>query len=128
MAAADDPAWLRPPSRTGRGRSGRRVGPSDGSAGGALRRAAGRNGRRRCPIRGAIRIPDPVRGGDERPAGLPPHRAAQPAGRAPPSGGGADMVKHRTLPPVAGEERKRLIEQAETDFIDYALISNARWS
>jgi hypothetical protein len=40
----------------------------------------------------------------------------------------AEMVKHRTLPPVAGEERKRLIEQAETDFIDYALISNARWS
>lgn len=40
----------------------------------------------------------------------------------------AEMVKYRTLPPVAGEERKLLIEQAETDYVDYALIGNASWS
>ncbi|MGQ0850128.1 MAG: hypothetical protein ACT4OP_13665 [Actinomycetota bacterium] len=39
----------------------------------------------------------------------------------------AAAVKERGLPPVAGEERRRFIEQAETDFIDYSLIGAARW-
>lgn len=40
----------------------------------------------------------------------------------------AEAVKQRPLPPVAGEDRKRFIEQAETDYTDYALIGNASWS
>lgn len=40
----------------------------------------------------------------------------------------AAAVKERTLPPVAGEERKRLLAQAETDFIDFSLVGNAAWS
>lgn len=40
----------------------------------------------------------------------------------------AKAVKDRPLPPVAGEERKRFIEQAETDYTDYALIGTAEWS
>ncbi len=39
----------------------------------------------------------------------------------------ADAVKERNLPPVAGPERQRLIEQAETDFTDYSLIASAAW-
>ena len=40
----------------------------------------------------------------------------------------ADAVRERPLPPVAGEERKRFIAQAETDFTDYSLIANAEWA
>lgn len=40
----------------------------------------------------------------------------------------AEAVKDRPLPPVAGEERKRFIAQAETDFMDYSLVGNAEWS
>lgn len=40
----------------------------------------------------------------------------------------AEAVKERGLPPVAGEERRRFIEQAETDFTDFALIGAAQWS
>lgn len=40
----------------------------------------------------------------------------------------ADAVKDRPLPPVAGEERKKFIAQAETDYMDYALVGNAKWS
>lgn len=40
----------------------------------------------------------------------------------------ADAVRERTLPPVAGEERKRLLAQAETDFLDYTLIGSASWT
>ncbi len=40
----------------------------------------------------------------------------------------AAAVKDRPLPPVAGEERKRFIEQAERDYTDFALIGNALWS
>jgi hypothetical protein len=40
----------------------------------------------------------------------------------------AAAVKERPLPPVAGEERRRFIEQAERDYTDYALIGNALWS
>lgn len=39
----------------------------------------------------------------------------------------AKAVRDRPLPPVAGEERKKFIDQAQTDFTDYALISNATW-
>ncbi len=34
-------------------------------------------------------------------------------------------VKRRPLPPVAGEERQLFIEQAQTDFRDYAIIGDA---
>lgn len=40
----------------------------------------------------------------------------------------AEAVKDRPLPPVAGEERKRFIAQAETDYMDYSLVANAKWS
>lgn len=40
----------------------------------------------------------------------------------------AEAVKDRPLPPVAGEERKKFLAQAETDYTDYALIGNANWS
>ncbi len=39
----------------------------------------------------------------------------------------AEAVKDRPLPPVAGEERKKFMEQAQTDYMDYALIANAVW-
>ena len=37
----------------------------------------------------------------------------------------AAAVKKRNLPPVAGEERTRFIEQAKVDFMDYAIIADA---
>lgn len=37
----------------------------------------------------------------------------------------AAAVKKRNLPPVAGEERTRFIEQAKADFQDYAIIGDA---
>lgn len=37
----------------------------------------------------------------------------------------AAAVKKRNLPPVAGPERTRLVEQARTDFLDFAIISDA---
>lgn len=37
-------------------------------------------------------------------------------------------VKKRNLPPVAGEERSRFIEQAQIDFRDYAIIGDAEGS
>lgn len=40
----------------------------------------------------------------------------------------AAAVRERTLPPVAGEERKRLLAQAETDFLDYTLVGSAAWT
>jgi len=40
----------------------------------------------------------------------------------------AAAVKDRPLPPVAGEERKRFVEQAESDYTDFLLISKASWS
>jgi hypothetical protein len=39
----------------------------------------------------------------------------------------AQAVRDRPLPPVAGEERKKFISQAETDYTDYALVANASW-
>lgn len=37
----------------------------------------------------------------------------------------AAAVKKRPLPPVAGDERKAFIEQAQTDFQDFAIIGDA---
>jgi len=37
----------------------------------------------------------------------------------------AEAVKRRTLPPVGGEERTQFIQQAQTDFQDYAIIGDA---
>ncbi|HUG07760.1 MAG TPA: hypothetical protein VMP13_02485 [Acidimicrobiia bacterium] len=39
----------------------------------------------------------------------------------------AKAVRDRPLPPVAGEERKKFIDQAETDYTDYALVASASW-
>ncbi|MDH3190745.1 MAG: hypothetical protein OEM39_08950 [Acidimicrobiia bacterium] len=39
----------------------------------------------------------------------------------------AKAVKDRPLPPVAGAERKKFVEQAQTDYTDFALLSNASW-
>jgi hypothetical protein len=37
----------------------------------------------------------------------------------------AGAVRKRPLPPVAGEERQLFIAQAETDFMDFAIIGDA---
>ncbi|MAW72133.1 MAG: hypothetical protein VX971_01255 [Actinomycetota bacterium] len=37
----------------------------------------------------------------------------------------ADAVKKRNLPAVGGEERRLFIEQAERDFMDFAIIADA---
>jgi len=37
----------------------------------------------------------------------------------------AHAVRNRPLPPVAGEERARFIEQAQLDFQDFAIIGDA---
>ena len=37
----------------------------------------------------------------------------------------AEAVRSRNLPPVAGPERTKFIEQAETDFQDFAIIGDA---
>ncbi len=37
----------------------------------------------------------------------------------------AQSVRRRPLPPVAGEERQRFIEQAQTDYQDFSLIGDA---
>ena len=34
-------------------------------------------------------------------------------------------VKRRTLPPVAGEERRHFLEQARLDFQDFSMIGDA---
>jgi hypothetical protein len=38
----------------------------------------------------------------------------------------AHAVRNRPLPPVAGEERSRFIEQAQVDFQDFAIIGDAQ--
>ena len=37
----------------------------------------------------------------------------------------AAAVKRRPLPPVAGEERQRFIQQAQDDYQDFAIIGDA---
>jgi hypothetical protein len=38
----------------------------------------------------------------------------------------ASAVKRRPLPPVAGEERQMFLTQAQVDFQDFAMISDAQ--
>ena len=40
----------------------------------------------------------------------------------------AAAVERRNMPPVAGEERARFIEQAQLDFQDYAIVGDATWA
>jgi hypothetical protein len=40
----------------------------------------------------------------------------------------AQAVRNRPLPPVAGEERTRFIEQAQRDFQDFAIVGDAEAS
>ena len=40
----------------------------------------------------------------------------------------AQAVKKRNLPPVAGPERTRLVQQAQVDFQDFAMIGDAEGS
>lgn len=40
----------------------------------------------------------------------------------------AEAVRRRPLPPVAGEGRRAFIEQAKTDYTDFALVGGAVWS
>jgi hypothetical protein len=40
----------------------------------------------------------------------------------------AKAVRERPLPPIAGAERKKFMDQAEIDFTDYSLVANAEWS
>jgi hypothetical protein len=39
----------------------------------------------------------------------------------------ARAVRERPLPPVAGTERQRFVEQAQVDFQDFAMIGDASW-
>lgn len=39
----------------------------------------------------------------------------------------AASVKRRPLPPVAGAERQLFLEQAQTDFMDFAIVGDAAW-
>lgn len=38
----------------------------------------------------------------------------------------AQAVKNRPLPPIAGDERTMFIEQAQNDFMDFAIIGDAK--
>lgn len=40
----------------------------------------------------------------------------------------AQAVKDRPLPPVAGPERKKFLDQKQLDYTDFSLVSNARWA
>jgi len=40
----------------------------------------------------------------------------------------AEAVKNRPLPPVAGPDRQRFIDAAQTDYLDFAILSDATWS
>ena len=37
----------------------------------------------------------------------------------------AHAVRNRPLPPIAGEERTRFIEQAQADYQDFAMVGDA---
>jgi hypothetical protein len=39
----------------------------------------------------------------------------------------AAAVRDRPLPPVAGADRQRFVTQAEQDFMDFAIVGDARW-
>ncbi len=40
----------------------------------------------------------------------------------------AQAVRERPLPPVAGPERQRFVEQAQLDFQDFAIVGDAQWT
>jgi hypothetical protein len=40
----------------------------------------------------------------------------------------AAAVKDRPLPPVAGADRQRFVEQAQLDFQDFAIVADADWA
>jgi hypothetical protein len=40
----------------------------------------------------------------------------------------AQAVRERPLPPVAGAERQRFVEQAQLDFQDFAIVGDAQWT
>ena len=40
----------------------------------------------------------------------------------------ARAVRSRPLPPVEGAERKRIADQRQLDFMDFAMIGDADWS
>jgi hypothetical protein len=40
----------------------------------------------------------------------------------------AAAVRDRPLPPVAGPERQRFVEQAQLDFQDFAIVGDASWT
>ena len=37
----------------------------------------------------------------------------------------ASAVRQRSIPPIEGPERRRFIDQARIDFLDYAMIGDA---
>jgi hypothetical protein len=39
----------------------------------------------------------------------------------------AEAVKSRPLPPVAGPQREQFMAQAQSDFMDFAMIGDATW-
>ena len=40
----------------------------------------------------------------------------------------ATAVRERPLPPVAGPERARFMEQARLDYLDFSLLADAAWA
>ena len=40
----------------------------------------------------------------------------------------AAAVRTRGIPPIEGPERRRFVEQAQTDFMDYAMLGDAEAS
>ncbi len=40
----------------------------------------------------------------------------------------AESVKRRGIPPIEGPERKRFVEQARLDYMDYAMLGDAEGS
>ena len=38
----------------------------------------------------------------------------------------AEAVRNRGLPPIEGADRQRFIDQAQTDFMDYAMLGDAQ--
>ena len=40
----------------------------------------------------------------------------------------AEAVRSRPLPPVAGPERQRFLQQQQADFQDFAIVGDATWT
>lgn len=40
----------------------------------------------------------------------------------------AKAVRERGIPPIEGPERRRFLEQAQTDYMDYAMLGDAEGS